>query len=169
VVGQKDLMMAENQKDSDLKKIQELIEVMKANDLLELEVKHGEDKILLKRTPPAQAVSPGIAALPMIGTHVPGAAAMPGQPAGQPAADKGNLVEIKSPLVGTFYAKPSPDSEPYVEFNSHVGLQTVVCIIEAMKVMNEIKAETSGTVVEILVNNGQAVEYGQVLFRVKPD
>jgi acetyl-CoA carboxylase biotin carboxyl carrier protein len=78
-------------------------------------------------------------------------------------------VEIKSPLVGTFYATPSPDSKPYVEVGSHVDAQTVVCIIEAMKVMNEIKAETSGVIAEILVTNGQAVEYGQVLFRVKPD
>ncbi|MHC4458131.1 MAG: acetyl-CoA carboxylase biotin carboxyl carrier protein, partial [Planctomycetota bacterium] len=68
-----------------------------------------------------------------------------------------------------FYATPSPDSEPYVELDSHVSPQTVVCIVEAMKVMNEIKAETSGTIAEILVTNGQAVEYGQVLFRVRLD
>ena len=80
-----------------------------------------------------------------------------------------NLVAIKSPIVGTFYAKPSPDSEPFVEIGSNVGPQTVVCIIEAMKVMNEIKAETSGTIVESFVSDGQAVEYGQVLFKVKPD
>ena len=79
------------------------------------------------------------------------------------------MVEIKSSIVGTFYATPSPDSEPYVEVGSHVDAQMVVCIIEAMKVMNEIKAETSGTIAEILVTNGQAVEYGQVLFRVRPD
>jgi acetyl-CoA carboxylase biotin carboxyl carrier protein len=79
------------------------------------------------------------------------------------------LAEIESPMVGTFYATPSPESEPYVELGSHVEPQTVVCIIEAMKVMNEIKAETSGTIVEILVSNGQAIEYGQVLFRIEPD
>jgi acetyl-CoA carboxylase biotin carboxyl carrier protein len=76
---------------------------------------------------------------------------------------------MKSPIVGTFYATPTPDSEPYVEVGSTVNTQTVVCIIEAMKVMNEIKAEISGTIVEILVTNGQAVEYGQVLFKVRPD
>jgi acetyl-CoA carboxylase biotin carboxyl carrier protein len=94
--------------------------------------------------------------------------------AGQPVAAQSvpleeELVEIKSPIVGTFYATPSPDSEPYVETGSAVGPQTVVCIIEAMKVMNEIRAETSGMIAEILVTNGQAVEYGQVLFRVRPD
>jgi acetyl-CoA carboxylase biotin carboxyl carrier protein len=72
-------------------------------------------------------------------------------------------------MVGTFYATPSPDSEPYVELGSHVTEQTVICIIEAMKVMNEIKAEVEGTIEEILVTSGQAVEYGHPLFRVKPD
>jgi acetyl-CoA carboxylase biotin carboxyl carrier protein len=71
--------------------------------------------------------------------------------------------------VGTFYARPSPDSESYVDIGSQVNPQTVVCIIEAMKVMNEIKAEMSGTIVKIMVTSGQAVEYGQVLFRVKPE
>ena len=90
-------------------------------------------------------------------------------PAGSASAAQQGLVEIKSSVVGTFYAAPSPESEPYVEIGTHVDEQTVVCIIEAMKVMNEIKAETSGTITEILVTNGQAVQYGQVLFRVKPD
>ena len=76
---------------------------------------------------------------------------------------------MRSPLVGTFYEAPSPDSDPYVEPGSHVDSQTVVCIIEAMKVMNEIKAEVSGTIVEKVATTGQAVEYGQVLFRVRPD
>ena len=84
-------------------------------------------------------------------------------------AKREDLLEIKSPIVGTFYEAPSPDSEPYVEAGSRVDPQTVVCIIEAMKVMNEIKAEVSGTIVERTVKNGQAVEYGQVLFRVRPD
>ncbi|MHC4464791.1 MAG: acetyl-CoA carboxylase biotin carboxyl carrier protein, partial [Planctomycetota bacterium] len=70
---------------------------------------------------------------------------------------------------GTFYSAPSPDSGPYVELGSEVEPQTVVCMVEAMKVMNEIKAETSGTIAKILVENGQAVEYGQVLFKLKPD
>jgi len=91
-----------------------------------------------------------------------------GPSASQPQPEE-DLVEIKSPIVGTYYATPSPDSDPFVELGSHVEPQTVVCIVEAMKVMNEIKAETSGTITEILVTNGQAVEYGRVLFKVKPD
>ena len=77
--------------------------------------------------------------------------------------------EIKSPLVGTFYAQPSPDSEPFVELGSRVEPETVVCIIEAMKVMNEIKAEMSGVIVDVVTASGSAVEYGQVLFKVRPD
>jgi acetyl-CoA carboxylase biotin carboxyl carrier protein len=79
------------------------------------------------------------------------------------------LTEIKSPIVGTFYSSPSPDSQSYVTIGSEVRPETVVCIVEAMKVMNEIKAETHGTIVETLCETGEAVEYGQVLFRVKRD
>lgn len=140
---------------------------MTDNELVEVEIKHGDDKILLKRAQPQQTV----AALPIVGqnTSVPSAETVPVQSA-PPAEQKDDgLVEIKSLMIGTFYAKPSPDSEPYVEIGSSVDPQTVVCVIEAMKVMNEIKAETSGTIAEICVTNGQAVEYGQVLFKVKPD
>jgi acetyl-CoA carboxylase biotin carboxyl carrier protein len=161
------------QKDSDLQKIKELIEIMKRNGLVEVEIKHGDDKIFLKRSQPQQ---PTVTAVPVVGSSFSAAPAGPDatqtsanevQPA-EPQPEE-NLVEIKSSIVGTFYATPSPDSEPYVELDSHVSPQTVVCIVEAMKVMNEIKAETSGTIAEILVTNGQAVEYGQVLFRVRLD
>ena len=161
------------QKDSDLQKIKELIEIMKRNGLVEVEIKHGDDKIFLKRCQPQQ---PAVSAVPMVGPNISAAPAGPNAtqtPAAEvePSATQPqeDLVEIKSSIVGTFYATPSPDSEPYVEVGSNVDVQTVVCIIEAMKVMNEIKAETSGTIAEILVTNGQAVEYGQVLFRVRPD
>ena len=161
------------QKDTDLQKINELIEIMKRNELVEIEITHGEDKILLKRCQPQQ---PAINAVPVVGPSASSAPASPdaaqetatkAAPSAQQQAD--DLVEIKSPIVGTFYATPSPDSDHFIELGSQVNSQTVVCIVEAMKVMNEIKAETNGTIVEILVTNGQAVEYGQVLFRVKPD
>jgi acetyl-CoA carboxylase biotin carboxyl carrier protein len=163
------------QKDTDLQKIKEIIEIMERNGLVEVEIKHGDDKIFLKRCAPQQPIP--AAAVPIYrdksGSIVspgdvvatePSFAKTPSVPSKQE-----NLEEIKSPIVGTFYAKPSPDSDPYVDVGSHVEPQTLVCIIEAMKVMNEIKAETSGTIAEILVTNGQAVEYGQVLFRIKPD
>ncbi len=156
-------------KNDDLQKINELIEIMKQNDLVEVEIKHGDDRISLKRRQPEQPAVPvagaGIAAAPTVDITQTSA----GEVTTTSQVQKNNLTVLKSPLVGTFYASPSPDSAPFVELGSHVDAQTVVCVIEAMKVMNEIKAETSGTICEILVGSGQAVEYGQVLFKVKPD
>jgi len=158
------------QKDSDLQKIKELIEIMKDNELVEVEIKHGDDKIFLKRSQPQQVglptMMPNISAVPVSPNTTQAPAAEAKASAARPQEE---LVEIKSPIVGTFYATPSPDSDPYVEVGSQVNPQTIVCVVEAMKVMNEIKADTSGTIAEILVENGQAVEYGQVLFKVKPD
>jgi acetyl-CoA carboxylase biotin carboxyl carrier protein len=166
----KDAAMA--QKDSDLRKIKELIKIMKDNELVEVEIKNGEEKIFLKRSKPQQVVKK----MPVVrldaGERVENsqAAEIPSMPSStQPESVDESLAEINSPIVGTFYATPSPDSDPYVEVGTVVGPQTVVCIIEAMKVLNEIKAETSGTIVEVLVTSGQAVEYGQALFRVKPE
>ena len=162
------------EKNSDLKKIEELIEIMKRNDLVEIEIKHGDDQILLKRSQP-QSDQGRMTVVPMINPNIPAEPAgtdttqAPATKAPAASQQEEDLVEINSPIVGTFYAQPSPDSAFFVELDSHVSTQTVVCIVEAMKVMNEIKAEISGTIVEILVTNGQAVEYGQVLFKVKPD
>ena len=162
------------QKDNDLQKIKELIEIMKENNLVEIEIKHNDDKIFLKRYSPQQ--QPAITGIAALGPNASATAeAGSTEQSLTPEAEVStqevddNLVEIKSPLVGTFYATPSPDSEHYVEVGSHIENQTVVCIVEAMKVMNEIKTEEGGTIVEILVTNGQAVEYGQVLFKVRPD
>jgi acetyl-CoA carboxylase biotin carboxyl carrier protein len=158
--------MSHNDKDNDLDKIKDILEIMKANDLEEVEIKHGDDKILLKRF--GRQGSFGVVPVPpAMGPAAAAAGEAPQAIGGEtkgPAEEK--LLEIKSPLVGTFYATPSPDSEPFVEVGSKVEENSVVCIIEAMKVMNEIKAEVSGTIAEILVKNGEAVEYGQVLFRV---
>jgi acetyl-CoA carboxylase biotin carboxyl carrier protein len=158
-----------SEKNSDLKKIEQLLEIMKKNDLVELEVKSGDEKIVLKR---AQPQPPQVTAVPMMTPTIPAGTAVPVAAAGGGAAEvakASDLVEIKAPMVGTFYATPNPDAEAYVEVGSKVTSSTVVCIIEAMKVMNEIKAETEGTIAEVCVQSGQAVEYGTVLFRVKPD
>jgi len=155
--------------DTKLQKIKELVELMKANGLVELEIVDGDSKILLKRP---QAAAPTVTQIPMVQPPAAGLAvsdlSRPTQE--QPPAEQEDkeLVEIKSPIVGTFYSAPSPDSQPYVDVGSEVSPDTVVCIVEAMKVMNEIKAETSGSIVEIVCETGEAVEYGQVLFRVKP-
>ncbi|MHC4145970.1 MAG: acetyl-CoA carboxylase biotin carboxyl carrier protein [Planctomycetota bacterium] len=158
-----------------LARIEELLEIMKENDLVELEIKNGDEKIFLKRSQPQPPVvgalpmvAPGISPLPAAGGSSNASESEPA--AGACETQQGEeLLEIRSPLVGTLYSAPSPDSEAYIEVGSPVTTQTVVCIIEAMKVMNEIKAEADGTVAEILVKNGEAVEYGQVLFRLRPD
>jgi acetyl-CoA carboxylase biotin carboxyl carrier protein len=162
----KDPAMAD--RDTDVERIKQLIDIMKENGLVELHIEHDDDKIVLKRANPQPIVN-GIPAVRPESYVTPVSPPTPeafGSPS--PQTDE-NLVEIKSPIVGTFYATPSPDSEPYVDVGSVVAAQTVVCIIEAMKVMNEIKAETEGTIAEILVTNGQAIEYGQVLFKIRPD
>lgn len=146
----------------DLKKVKDVIDLMKEHDLVEIELVDGDSKIHLKR-PGAQGAMVQAAPVPQP-TPV-----LSGPPAEAPAsASQAGLMEIKSPIVGTFYQAPSPDAEPYVTIGSRVESDTVVCIIEAMKVMNEIKAETGGTIVEVCCKDGQAVEYGQVLFRVRP-
>jgi len=158
-------------KDTDIKKIKKLIEIMKENGLVEIEIKHDDDKIVLKRAQPQQVVSgiPMMSHESAVPVGIEGSGAINRSSTSETVPSQEDLVEIKSPIVGTFYATPSPDSEAYVDIDSVVGPQTVVGIIEAMKVMNEIKAEIRGTIVKILVTNGQAVEYGQVLFKVRPD
>jgi acetyl-CoA carboxylase biotin carboxyl carrier protein len=144
-------------KGKDLAKVKELIEIMKENDLVEIEIAEGDSKILLKRPQPQMQAFQQI---PMAQAVIPAAAA---------AAVDSNLNDIKSPMVGTFYGSPSPDSDPFVKVGDRVDEGTVICIIEAMKVMNEIKAETNGTIAEIMCQPGQAIEFDEVLFKVKPD
>jgi acetyl-CoA carboxylase biotin carboxyl carrier protein len=147
----------------DLDEINRLIELMNKNDLLEVEIVEDAKKIRLKkkydggmRVMPAMAPMVASAAAP----GAPAAAAAPAQPAG--------TIAIKSPMVGTFYRSANPEAAPYVEEGDAVNKETTVCMIEAMKVFNEIKAEMEGTIAAILVENGQSVEYGQPLFLVKP-
>lgn len=149
--------------------VQNLMQMMAAHEVTEINIEDGPRKISLKR---GGLMVPAAAAMPLAAPYaapLPTAAAAPAakEPSSVPA-EKEKLLEIVSPMVGTFYAAPSPDSEPYVEVGSRVNPNTVVCIVEAMKVMNEIKAEVSGTIVEVCVPNAQPVEFGQVLFRVKP-
>jgi len=153
-------------KKEDLKRVKDLIDLMIKNDLVEIEIVDGSNKILLKRP---QAVPAMITQIPA--ASIAAAAAQPG-PATKADAERAEpekLKDITSPIVGTFYASPSPDSKPFVKPGTRVEEDTVVCIIEAMKVMNEIKAQISGTVSEVLCKAGQAVEFGQPLFKVRPD
>jgi len=166
--------MAKNQpKESftDTKRVKELIKLMAENDLTEIELMEDKSKITLKRAlPTATVISSGP---PMMQPqhHAPApvhqAPAAPAAPAA-PVEDE-KLIAIKSPMVGTYYGAANPESPAYVSVGSSVGEDTVVCIIEAMKVFNEIRAEKSGTVAKVLVSNGQAVEFGQPLFMLRPN
>jgi acetyl-CoA carboxylase biotin carboxyl carrier protein len=160
-----------DEKRNDLKKVKELIELMLENDLVELEIVDGDNKIHLKRPGHTLSQIPVVSPMPIVIPAAPISAAPAANAAQMPpaAAPADNLVNITSPIVGTFYTAPSPDSEPYVKVGDHITADTVVCIVEAMKVMNEIKAETNGTVEKIMVSNGQAVEFGQALFKIRPN
>ena len=152
----------------ELKDIKAIIDLMKKNSITEFELEEKDSKLRLKRgitgMAPAQAdeAAPLLAVpTPMpvlpIATHVPALPANTGE------------VDIKSPMIGTFYRSPSPEAASYVDVGSEVHPDTVVCIIEAMKVMNEIKAEVKGVVTQALVENGKPIEFGQPLFKVRPN
>ena len=171
----------------DLKDIKVIVDLMKKNAVSEFEMEEGDFKIKLKRDSgkprkgetvvvqeAAPMILPAAAAAPVaaaVATAAP-APATPATPAAAPAAALAPVTEgpeVKSPMIGTFYRKPSPDADSYVEVGSVVEPDTVVCIIEAMKVMNEIKAEVKGTIAEVLAEEGKPVEYGQALFRIEPN
>ncbi len=148
-------------------KIRQLIEMMVNNDLVELSLRDGDVEVSLRRPDPG-ACADGQVVVPVVPANPAGAAAQPAVT--EPAAeDDLNLAEIPSPMVGTFYTASSPDAPPFVKVGSAVGPDTVVCIIEAMKVFNEIKADVSGTIEQVLVKNEQAIEFGQPLFLVRPN
>ena len=151
----------------DVRKIRQLVALMKDHDLSEIDIQQGDVRIQLRRagTPLALGAVPQMAAV----APPPPARAVETPAADAPAAkDENRYAVVKSPMVGTFYAAPDPDSPPYVKVGDHVGPETTVCIVEAMKVFNQIPAELSGKIVGVMAENGQPVEFGQPLFRVDP-
>jgi len=154
----------------DLKDIKAIIDLMKKNSITEFELEEKDSKLRLKRglgagvvvSQPAEDSGMVAAPAPIIPM-----AAIPVATSAALVANSGEI-EIKSPMIGTFYRSPSPESGPYVDGGSEVGPESVVCIIEAMKVMNEIKAEVKGVITQVLVENGKPVEFGQPLFKVRP-
>ncbi|MGD0351107.1 MAG: acetyl-CoA carboxylase biotin carboxyl carrier protein [Verrucomicrobiota bacterium] len=154
----------------DLKDIKSIIDLMKKNSITEFEMEKQDFKIRLKRGPnggttvvPLEELPPAVAVAAPLQVPVPGppVAAIP-----QPPVT--GEVEVKSPMIGTFYRAPSPEAANYVDIGTEVTPDTVVCIIEAMKVMNEIKAEVKGVITQVLVENAKPVEFGQPLFKVRP-
>ncbi|MBC7783001.1 MAG: acetyl-CoA carboxylase biotin carboxyl carrier protein [Burkholderiales bacterium] len=148
--------------------LEKLVKLMSTNDLNTVDLRDGEQRVVLKRGVPVAASSPGgqwhSAPAPQ---PVAAPAAAPSASPSAPVDDEG-LVAIKSPMVGTFYARPSPDAKNFVQVGTVVNEESDVCIIEAMKVFNNIKAEVRGTVTRIVAEDGKPVEFGQVLFLVKP-
>jgi len=148
----------------DVRKVRKFIELMNEHDLTEIDLRQGEQRIRLRRGPETVTV----ATTPPGGPPV----SFPGSPVetkgGAAAPDDAKTVLIRSPMVGTFYSAANPESPSFVKVGDQVGPETTVCIIEAMKVFNEIPAECSGRIVAMLVQNGDAVEFGQPLFRVDP-
>lgn len=150
----------------DVRKVRRLVELMNEYELAEVDLKQGEQRIRLRRgyEPVVQMAAPSPAAAP---AAQPAPAAAPVLAAAPAAADDANVAYITSPMVGTFYSASSPDSPPFVNVGDSVGPDTIVCILEAMKVFNEIPAECSGKIVARLAENGDAIEYGQKLFKVQ--
>jgi len=144
-----------------IEEIKELIQLAHDSGVAELEVQRGEHRVRIKRAGLEREVF-----IPAPTAQTP-AAAVPSAPA--PLVEKDNLVTIKSPIVGTFYDSSSPETSPFVKPGDSVTPKTTVCIIESMKLMNEIEAEISGTVVARLVENGKPVEYGEALFTIRPN
>lgn len=142
--------------------LEQIVRMMQANDLNMVDLRDGTKRVIMKRGPAEAAGAPIVVAAP--------AAAAPAKAAGNggEAAATDHLIPIKSPMVGTFYAAPAPDAKPFVSVGATVNEETDVCVIEAMKVFNNVKAECSGKIAKIVVTNGQAVEFGQVLFLVEP-
>ncbi len=156
----------------DLKDIKAIIDLMKKNSVSEFELEKQDFKIRLKRGMNGGVMSGDEGGQQVI-AYAPMPAALPAAvpavtPAAALAATTSNDADIKSPMIGTFYRSPSPDSAAYAEVGTEVGPDTVVCIIEAMKVMNEIKAEARGVITQVLIENAKPVEFGQPLFKIRP-
>ncbi|AHB04335.1 MULTISPECIES: acetyl-CoA carboxylase biotin carboxyl carrier protein [Pandoraea] len=149
----------------DLRKLKTLIDLVAESGISELEVTEGEGKVRIVKAPPQVIAAPMQmampAAAPQIGAQAPAAAAAPAAPAA-PVVPQGHIVT--SPMVGTFYRAPSPGADPFAQVGDSVKEGQTLCIIEAMKLLNEIESDKAGVIKEILVENGQAVEYGQPLF-----
>ena len=156
-------------KPEDIADLKQLIEFLKENQVAEFDLDRGDVKIRLKFNEGAHAVAPGVANLPLAAAPAtPPAATAPRAPvASQPPEPESDLHIVKSPIVGTFYGSPSPGAASFVNPGDHVSKGQVICIVEAMKLMNEIEADAGGEIVRCLVNDGQPVEYGQPLFSIR--
>ncbi len=158
----------------DIRKVKKLIELLDESGIAEIEITEGEEAVRISRYPQsgaAASVAMPAAAIPAPAMPAPAAAPAPAasapaaSPAGAPEEVSGHAVE--SPMVGTYYTAPSPDAQPFVKIGDEVAIGDTLCIIEAMKMMNQIEADAAGKIVAIEVENGEPVEFGQVLFVIR--
>ena len=160
--------------DLDFSELRQLVAALDQTDIAELTLKNPQFELILRKaTAPSQAVvlttetSEPPATMPPAAPVAAPPASIAAEPSSPPAASVSDLYEITSPMVGTFYRSPTPDESPFVDTGDRIKVGQTVCIIEAMKLMNELEAEVSGEIVEILVQNAEPVEFGQPLMRVK--
>jgi len=174
---QSDMAARASVKSVNMDELRELVALLRDNGLAELELERADFRVRLRReaiaaaSPPFTETPPTVVSPPQPAAPAPAPPSPPSHPGAHAATEASqdqDLHIIASPIVGTFYRSPSPSADAFIKIGSNVEPETVVCIIEAMKLMNEIQAETSGEVVKIYVENGQPVEYGQPLFGIKP-
>ena len=160
----------------DIELLQALVRLVDESSLDSLEIERGATRIRMAKSPNGGVIVPeGVRAVPAASAAAPAlagdaepAAPPPAEEAPAPEAPAADLIEVTSPMVGTFYRAPSPEASPYVQVGSTVAAGDVLCVIEAMKLMNELECEVAGRIVEICADNAEPVDYGQVLFRVEP-
>jgi acetyl-CoA carboxylase biotin carboxyl carrier protein len=154
-----------------LKEIKELVQFLKEEEITEFELERGDVKLRIKRGAPESVQAPAeriIAVHPAPASPAPAPAASAAPPVPEPPKPEAGLHMVHSPIVGTYYESPSPGSPPFVKPGDSVEAGQVLCIVEAMKLMNEIEADVAGEIVKCLVKNGQPIEYGQDLFAIRP-
>ena len=152
----------------DHEQLHRLLEALGESDIQDFRLEGDDFRLEIRRNLPAQAVMAPMVQAPVAATAPVGAAPEPASPPPATTATRSDLLEVTAPMVGTFYRAPAPGESPFVEVGTRISTGQPVCILEAMKLMNELESEVSGEVVEILVDNGTPVEFGQVLMRVKP-
>lgn len=152
----------------DLRKLKTLIDLVSESNVSELEITEAEGKVRIVKSAPTAAVAQVVAAAPMVAAPAVQAVAEAAAPAAAPVATPAAVGHtVKSPMVGTFYRASSPGAKPFAEIGQTIKEGETICIVEAMKILNEIEADKSGTITQILVENGQAVEYGQPMFVIE--
>lgn len=152
----------------DFNEIRKLVKLVEGAGITSLEIEEGELQIRIEKAAPVYSSPAPMAPAAPYAVQAPPAAPPAAAPVAAPEAPASNLIEVRAPMVGTYYQAPNPESEPFVRVGDSIRPGQTLCILEAMKIMNEIEAEVSGRIAEILIENGQPVQFDQVLYRIEP-